>query len=85
MILQVGMILTVTESTWVQVGLRTEQNARRRQMQQAMRSTGFGGGLVIGKLVGAPWDGTLNNQPDIHHVYWVFVGYISPFKGSLGG
>eukprot|EP00435_Cladocopium_sp_Y103_P067057 s99_g29.t1 len=25
-------------------GLRTEQNARRRQMQQAMRSTGFGGG-----------------------------------------
>lgn len=27
-----------------EVGLRTEQNARRRQMQQAMRSTGFGGG-----------------------------------------
>ena len=44
-----GMILTVTESTRVQVGLRTEQNARRRQMQQAMRSTGFGGGVVLKK------------------------------------
>ena len=46
MIFQLNRVLM-----WVQVGLRTEQNARRRQMQQAMRSTGFGGGLVIGKLM----------------------------------
>ena len=25
-----------------------------------------------------PWDGTLNDQPHIHLVYWVFIGYI-PF------
>ena len=27
---------------------------------------------------------TLYNQPHIHLIYWVFIGYIS-FKGLLGG
>ena len=36
-------------------------------------------------MVGAPWDGTLNNQPYIHLI-WVFIGYIiSPFTGLLRG
>ena len=39
----------------------------------------FVGGVIIGKIVGAPWDG--NNLPHIH-----LSGYllgISPFKGLL--
>ena len=32
---------------------------------------------IIGKMVVTPWDGTLN-QPHIHLIEWVFIGYM-PF------
>ena len=32
-----------------------------------------------------PWDGTLNNQPHIHLIWWVFIGSQSPFKGLQHG
>ena len=32
---------------------------------------------IMGKMVVAPWDGTLN-QPHIHLIEWVFIGYM-PF------
>ena len=32
-----------------------------------------------------PWDGTLNNQPHIHLIWWVFIGSQSPFEGLQHG
>ena len=42
--------------------------------------------FIIGKMVGAPWDGTLKNQPHIIHLILVGIYYCSYsfLKGSLG-
>ena len=42
---------------------------------------------AIGKMVGDPWDGTLNNQSHVQ-IYTLFSGNslgVTPFQGLLGG
>ena len=41
--------------------------------------------FFIGKMVGAPWDGNLDNQPHIHLISRGYVLGISPLKGLCGG
>ena len=41
--------------------------------------------IFIGEMVVMLGLGPLDTQPYIHLIYWIFIGYISPLEGLLGG